>query len=341
MILSPSDFVGKYELHTGIYVQSKLQNYIDIYEPMYLKHLFGIDLYNQFMSDLLNNVPQSPNFLAVFNPLSQDLGYSFYWGNSFNNVNTMIISEGIKEMLKGFIYFEYAKDLNNQMTPYGNVKPISENSEVVSTLFSMMYTRYNEAINSYRAIQRYIRYTNNPPLGQIVNLTVINGGINYLTSNGLPCVNGSGTGAVVNIVASNIGGIFAISFALPFTGGTGYSDGQYTITTGSGFNAEVYVTTNLGSVIQVDIVDPGFDYLQGDYITIPGGNDDAFFTVGNITNGGVTNAIIVDGGKNYKVGDYVNIKDGLNLTASFQVDYIGTGDYSKFRGVAKSTAYWL
>jgi len=43
----------------------------------------------------------------------------------------------------------------------------------------------------------------------------------------------------------------------------------------------------------------------------------------------------------FKVGDYVNIKDGLNLTASFQVDYIGTGDYRKFRGIAKSTAYWL
>jgi hypothetical protein len=57
--------------------------------------------------------------------------------------------------------------------------------------------------------------------------------------------------------------------------------------------------------------------------------------------GGVTNAVIVDGGKNYKVDDYVNIKDGLNLTASFQVNYIGTGDYSKFRGVSKSTAYWL
>ena len=338
MILSPSDFVGKYELHTGIYVQSKLQNYIDIYEPMYLKHLFGIDLYNQFIGDLLNNVPQSPNFLAVFNPLSQDLGYSFYYQNNFNNVNTMIISEGIKEMLKGFIYFEYAKDLNNQMTPYGNVKPISENSEVVNTLFSMMYTRYNEAINSYRAIQRFIRYTNTPPLGQIVNLTVINGGINYLTSNGLPCANGSGTGAVVNVVANNIGGINTFTLT---ANGSGYSDGIYPIATGSGYNAEVEITT-LGGVIQtLEIYSAGFDYLYNDIITVPGGNDDAFFTINNVTLGGVTNAVIVDGGKNYKVDDYVNIKDGSNLTASFQVNYIGTGDYSKFRGVAKSTAYWL
>lgn len=261
MILSPSDFTGKYELHTGMYVQSKLQNYIDIYEPMYLKQMFGIDLYNQFQSDLLNNVPQSPNFLTVFNPLSEDLGYSFYTQYGFNEVNSMIVSQGIKEMLKGFIYFEYAKDLNNQMTPYGNVKPTAENSEVVNTLFSMMYTRYNEAITSYRAIQRYLRYTNNPPLGQIVIFSIIDGGLNYSNLTGLTCINGSGTGAVVDIEIDNLGTI--------------------------------------------------------------------------------TDLIFTDEGKNFKVGDVVNVKDGSNVSASFSVDYVGTGDYRKFRGVAKSTAYWL
>jgi hypothetical protein len=337
MILSIQDFVGKYALHTGMYDVNKLQNYIDIYEPRYLKNLLGVDLYNQFQSDLLNNVPQSPNFLKIFNAFSEDLGYNFYTTYGFAYNSNQLDSEGMKQMLKGFIYFEYSKDLVNQMTPYGNVKPLSENSEVANTGFSMIYTRYNEAIRSYRSIQSYIRY-NNPPLGQIVNLTVINGGINYITSNGLPCANGSGTGAVVNVVANNIGGIN--NFTLT-ANGSGYSDGIYFVTTGSGYNAEVEITT-LGGVIQtLEIYSPGFDYLFGDVITVPGGNDDAFFTINNVTLGGVTNAVIVDGGKNYKVDDYVNIKDGLNLTASFQVNYIGTGDYSKFRGVSKSTAYWL
>jgi hypothetical protein len=261
MILSPSDFAGKYELHTGMYVQSKLINYIDIYEPMYLKQLFGVDFYNQFAGDLLNNIPQSPNFLTVFNPLSQDLGNSFYTNNGFSYVNSMILSEGIKEMLKGFIYFEYAKDLNNQMTPYGNVKPISENSEVVSTLFSMMYTRYNEAINTYRAIQRYLRFTTNPPLGQIVTFSIIDGGLSYSNLTGLTCINGSGTGAVVNIEIDEYGTITALVFT--------------------------------------------------------------------------------DAGKGFTVGDVLNVQDGLNVSGSFIVEYVGTGDYRKFRGVAKSTAYWL
>lgn len=158
MILSIQDFNGKYALHTGMYDHSKLQNYIDIYEPRYLKQLFGVDLYNQFESDLLNNVPQSPNFLKIFNAFSEDLGFNFYTPYGFEVANNQLDSEGILQMLKGFIYFEYSKDLVNQMTPYGNVKPTSENSEVANTGFSMIYTRYNEAIRSYRTIQSYIRY---------------------------------------------------------------------------------------------------------------------------------------------------------------------------------------
>ena len=60
-------------------------------------------------------------------------------------------------MLKGFIYFEYLKDSINEITPVGNVKPIGENSENVSTLYSTMYGRYNDAIKSYKAMQTYIR----------------------------------------------------------------------------------------------------------------------------------------------------------------------------------------
>jgi hypothetical protein len=338
MIISVQDFVGKYELHKGMFVQSKLQNYIDIYVPRYLKQLLGVDFYNQFVSDLLNDVPQSPNFLDIFNPISEDLGYSFYTEYGMQVSNSMILSDGMIEMLKGFIYFEYAKDLYNQMTPYGNVKPVSENSEIVSTGFSLMYTRYNEAINSYRAIQRYIRYTNNVVLGQIVNLSIINGGAGYLTTNGLQIINGSGVGATCNIVASNIGGIYLFTVT---ANGSGYTDGSYTITTGSGYNAEVTITTNLGSVVSVDIDFAGFDYLYGDVITIPGGNDDAFFVVDNVTNGGVTSIVIVDAGKNFIVNDFINVKDGVNLTCQCEITYVGIGDYKLFRGIAKSTAYWL
>lgn len=144
MFVAVSDFTGKFELHTGMYDQDKIQAYIDKYEKRYLVELLGKDLYDEFIADLVGGVPQDPRFLTIFEPLEED----YNW--------TIIYSDGMVEMLKGFIYFEYAKDLINQMTPMGNVLPQGENSTLNSTLYTMMYTRYNDACKTYKAIQEYI-----------------------------------------------------------------------------------------------------------------------------------------------------------------------------------------
>lgn len=260
MILSIQDFTGKYQVSTGMYDQAKLQDYINRYEPRYLKELFGITLYNDFQSDLLNNVPQSPNFLVLFNPLSEDLGYNFYYFNGIYEGVNQLDSEGIKEMLKGFIYFEYVKDLSNQITPIGLVKPDNENSTVANTLFSMMYTRYNEAIRSYNSIRDFIRYTTAPPLGQAVTLNLTSGGTGYVNQTNVSLTGGTGTGLKVDII----------------------EDGS-------------------GVVDEVTITQTGTGYTIGDTFTLPGGNNDA----------------------------------------TIELTYVGIGDYRKFRGVPKLTAYWL
>jgi hypothetical protein len=243
-----------------MYDQAKLQDYINRYEPRYLKELFGITFYNEFKSDLLNNVPQSPNFLVLFNPLSEDIGYNFYYFNGIYEGVNQLDSEGIKEMLKGFIYFEYVKDLSNQITPIGLVKPDNENSTVANTLFSMMYTRYNEAIRSYNSIRDFIRYTTAPPLGQAVTLNLTSGGTGYVNQTNVSLTGGTGTGLKVDII----------------------EDGS-------------------GVVDEVTITQTGTGYTIGDTFTLPGGNNDA----------------------------------------TIELTYVGIGDYRKFRGVPKLTAYWL
>ena len=260
MILSIQDFTDKYQVSTGMYDQAKLQDYIKRYEPRYLKELFGITLYNDFQSDLLNNVPQSPNFLVLFNPLSEDMGYNFYYFNGIYEGVNQLDSEGIREMLKGFIYFEYVKDLSNQITPIGLVKPDNENSTVANTLFSMMYTRYNEAIRSYNSIRDFIRYTTAPPLGQAVTLNLTSGGTGYVNQTNVSLTGGTGTGLKVDII----------------------EDGS-------------------GVVDEVTITQTGTGYTIGDTFTLPGGNNDA----------------------------------------TIELTYVGIGDYRKFRGVPKLTAYWL
>ena len=152
MFLTPNDFTGKYELHTGMYDTALLQTYIDKYEISYLKQLFGIKLYNQFISDLSPSfLPQSPNFIFLFNPFSEDV-----------NLLMILESNGIPEMLKGFIYFEYSKDQMMTQTTFGGVQQKSENSVVLNTLQSLIYSRYNESIVTFRAIQNYIRLNELP-----------------------------------------------------------------------------------------------------------------------------------------------------------------------------------
>jgi hypothetical protein len=260
MIVQVTDFTGKYELHTGMYAQGNIQAYIDKYEVRYLRQLLGVELCNDFIADLDNqNIPRSANFLDIYNPFAYDSGYNFYLFNGLYEGTGQLLSDGIKEMLLGFIYFEYAKDLVNQMTPFGNVKPKSENSDVANTLFSMMYARYNEAITTYRAIQHYVMM-NNPATGQLLQVNITNGGGNYTTQNDVSTsTNGAGTGAKFDIV-------------------------------------------DLAGVV--------------DEVTI------------------------AEAGKGYKVGDVLTLLAG-DADATLEAVYVGLGDYRKFKGIKKSTAYWL
>ena len=136
---------GKFELHHGMYEQTKIQAYIDKYERQYLVKLLGVDLFNLFVSDLVAGVPQSAIYTKIYNPFEYD------------NVNCYVyISEGMIDMIKGFVYYQYLKDLTNTVAVSGNVRPMGENSENVSTLNSMIYTRYNDSVRTYKTIQKYI-----------------------------------------------------------------------------------------------------------------------------------------------------------------------------------------
>ena len=229
MIVDVADFVGKYELHTGMYDQAKLQEYIDIYEKRYLVELFGAELYNDFIADLnTQNVPKSPNFLFVFNPFYENV-----------MLHTIIQSEGIKQMLKGFIYFEYLKDTTNQMTPNGVVIPSNENSTTASTLYTMMYARYNEAMRSFRAIQTHITINLNKSIGQVVNYVVLNPGTGYSTQSDVPSTStGNGIGATFDIVES--GGV-VVAVALS-EGGSNYSVGDVLTLQGGNDDATLELT---------------------------------------------------------------------------------------------------
>lgn len=144
--ITTNDFgKGKWELATGMYEQSKIQQYIDLYTKQYIAEMLGVDLYNLFVADLIAGIPQDQKYLNIYNAFIVDPSGC-----------GVLISNGMIDMIKGFIYFEYLKDQINQVWVSGNVQPIGENSKNVSTLSQQIYTRYNESVNTYRAIQTYI-----------------------------------------------------------------------------------------------------------------------------------------------------------------------------------------
>lgn len=266
ILLSPDDFIDKYELSTGMYDDTKLESYIEKYTERYLLHLFGADLLNSFEADLTAGTPQtpkSPNFQKVFNPFYMDWNKSLFLSGSSlygYRLNQILESDGILEMLKGFIYWEYARDLMNQMTPYGNVKQRAELSHVVDSPHSLMWERYNEAIKTFRAIQEYIYSNESQVTGQIVTKDLT-------------------------------------------TAGTGYVNGTFDLTGGSGSGAEAIVEISgaSGHVHSVTFANVGSGYVVGDVLTIAGGDDNATITL----------------------------------------TYVGVGDFSLWNGVMKSTSYWI
>ena len=225
MLLTTDDFTDKYELSTGMYDTMKLQSYIQKYEERYLVHLLGASLYNDFISDLDNNVPRSIDFQNIFNPFNEDLtSYVGVYGLYESGYGNRILeSEGIIELLKGFIYFEYAKDLMNQQTPYGNVKQRAENSVVVDSPHSLIYGRYNEAIKTYRAIQEYIRiHRTDNILGALITITMVQPGT-LITSGVYDATGGSGTGAKLEITSDGGGTVLSVAID---SAGSGYAVGD-------------------------------------------------------------------------------------------------------------------
>lgn len=175
-ITTPTDYTGVYKI--TVQKASELQEYIDSYETHYLARLFGVELYEFFNADLNDGVPQTARFTAVFDSfLRQDEGEGaiFYIGSPFNPIvfpsvqgggiptvgqSTIRESKGIKDMLKGFVYFEFNKNQGKISTPAGIQNPQQDASKATPGLERAMRLTdaYNRAIESYQSIQWFMLY---------------------------------------------------------------------------------------------------------------------------------------------------------------------------------------
>lgn len=144
-ITQTTDYVDRFKISQNKY--TNLQATIDFYEKSYLIKLLGKDLYDLFIADLVagGGYPTEQRFIDIYEPI--------YIEQTLCEYN--LTSEGIPEMLKGFVYFEYTRKQNQTNTIVGNVKGDAENSVGVDNQNSYMIEIYNWSVMYFQTI-RYI-----------------------------------------------------------------------------------------------------------------------------------------------------------------------------------------
>jgi hypothetical protein len=141
ILINTSDFVGKYAISQNNF--SKLNEYITDYETKYLYDLLGKTLADLFIASVVNNQPVGASYLAIYNVIELEIGLK------------VERNEGMKNMLLGFIYFEYMRKSPIKNTITGNTINANENSTPTFDCWGLT-TRYNSSVNDYKIIQYYI-----------------------------------------------------------------------------------------------------------------------------------------------------------------------------------------
>lgn len=143
LLIVKSDFVGKYSLATSTKGNDNINDYIERYEEQILLELLGIELFDLFKADVdgVTRLPITDIYLDLYNKIN------------FMYCERLYTSFGLKNILLAIIYFYYIRDNVTKQTVNGDVKIQTEVSQQANQTYLLL--RYNEAIQSYNAIQRY------------------------------------------------------------------------------------------------------------------------------------------------------------------------------------------
>ena len=143
LYVNSNDFEGQDTVAKDKFSVSDLDKYIDQYEVEFLQELLGAELYSDFATDfaITGVMPTAPKFQEIWNPFAKDVDCN------------LIRSEGILKVLTLLINFEFIRDSKIKANIGGVNTNNQANSEPASFHETNIYTNYNSAISSYRAIQ--------------------------------------------------------------------------------------------------------------------------------------------------------------------------------------------
>ena len=140
-----TDFTGEYKVQKDSKLD--LQKYITKYEKIYLVQLLGAELYDLFIADLDNATPEKPQtaiFKSIYDPFQTD------------DDGFVRVSEGMRVMMKQFIYFHFVRDSNHKKTEAGVVINKVEVSESTPYNGYNLVEAFNEGVTNAWSIQFFI-----------------------------------------------------------------------------------------------------------------------------------------------------------------------------------------
>jgi hypothetical protein len=141
ILINTTDFVGKFAIAQNSF--SQLGNYITQFEQKLLYKLLGKELADLFIADLAGGVPQTQKYLDIYDPLNVEFEGVFYE------------TQGMKQMLIGFVWFEFQRYDKAKATIAGTFSNANENAREVGFGELNLYGRYNESVDAFNTIQSY------------------------------------------------------------------------------------------------------------------------------------------------------------------------------------------
>ena len=145
ILISNTDFTGSYALPSDKYSVDLIDATIDEREKEALLMLLGKGLYNLFVADLVDQVPQSAIYRTIYNELVYEDGHQ------------LLISKGMKDAVLRYVYFYHVREQKYQNTITGTVQKKGTNSMPAKTDTLWLSKTYNFGIDSFNAIQCYIQ----------------------------------------------------------------------------------------------------------------------------------------------------------------------------------------
>jgi hypothetical protein len=135
VFLQISDFeTGRFALALNEYNEADLQSYIDSIEKNEILRLFGLTLGTEIYT-----TPTS--HLELTNAFEEEIN------------DELVISLGVTDMLKRFVYFDYIRDQYTKSVVGGVARNVVEQGTNLNTASHDIFSRYNEGVDTWKNIQ--------------------------------------------------------------------------------------------------------------------------------------------------------------------------------------------